>query len=160
MTARDVLFELRDLPEPSSFGAHTVYIAWATTPQLNPVVKLGVVRNGQVRLGRVAFDRILLLISAEASADVSERSGPLVLRGTSASVRMQPHDAAFLLAGFLGAKDAPAAEPSHDADHAAHTADTAGAWTPPLAMDTRREPKRNESGSWLRLTTTPRTETG
>jgi FtsP/CotA-like multicopper oxidase with cupredoxin domain len=130
-TQHDVLFELRDLPDPSSFGPHTVYIAWATTPQLNPVVKLGVVRNGQVRLGRVAFDRILLLISAEPSADVSERSGPLVLRGTSASVRMQPHDAAFLLAGFLRSKDASSTESAHGADHTGHAADAAGAWTPP-----------------------------
>ena len=131
-TQYDVLFELRDLPAPSSFGAHTVYIAWATTPQLSPVVKLGVVRNGQVRLGRVSFDRTLILVSAESSADVPERSGPLVLRGTSASVRMQPHDAAFLLAGFLGSKDASSSQSAaHGADHAAHTAETAGAWTPP-----------------------------
>jgi suppressor of ftsI len=128
----DVLFDLSDLPDPSAFGPGTVYIAWATTPQLSPVVKLGAVHNGQVRLGRVAFDRILLLISAEPSADVAERSGPLVLRGTSASVRMQPHDAAFLLAGFLRSKDSPANDPVAGADHAAHGGDTAaGAWTPP-----------------------------
>jgi suppressor of ftsI len=130
-TQHDVMFELRDLPDPSSFGPHTVYIAWATTPQLSPVLKLGVVRNGQARLGRVAFDRILLLISAEPSADVRQRSGPLVLRGTSASVRMQPHDAAFLLAGFLRSKDASSAESAHGADHIAHAAATPGAWTPP-----------------------------
>jgi FtsP/CotA-like multicopper oxidase with cupredoxin domain len=130
-TQYDVLFELGDLPDPSSFGPHTVYIAWATTPQLSPVVKLGVVRNGQVRLGRVAFDRILLLISAEPSADVSERSGRLVLRGTSASVRMQPHDAAFLLAGFLGSKDSSANEPARGGAHSGHSMDSAGGWTPP-----------------------------
>ena len=121
----DVLFTLRDLPEPASFGPFAVYVAWATTPQLDPVIKLGEVRNGTTRLGRVAFDRFLILITAESSAATTERRGRLILRGTSASVRMQPHDLAFLLAGFLEQANAPA---SHAA-HAGHGA--AGDWTPP-----------------------------
>ena len=97
----DVLFDLQGLPDPASLGPYTTYVAWATTPQLNPVVKLGTVGNGSATLGRVSFDRILFLITAETSATVAERSGRLVLRGTSAAVRMQPHDLAFLLAGLL-----------------------------------------------------------
>src|SRR6185503_19406194 len=69
----DVRFELRDLPDPGTFGKYTTYIAWATTPQLHPTVKLGEVRNGTTTLGRIAFDRTLILISAEASAAVKER---------------------------------------------------------------------------------------
>ena len=42
----DVRFDIRDLPEPSSLGAYTTYVAWATTPQFDPVVKLGAVGNG------------------------------------------------------------------------------------------------------------------
>ena len=42
----DVLFDLRDLPDPPALGPYTAYVAWATTPQLDPVVKLGAVRNG------------------------------------------------------------------------------------------------------------------
>src|SRR6266540_637378 len=122
----DVLFDLQGLPDPASLGPYTTHIAWATTPQLHPVVKLGPVGNGIVKLGRVAFDRTLILITAESSPAVLERGGRLVLRGTSASVRMQPHDLAFLLAGLLGKSD------SAPADHAHHTAEnTTGAWTPP-----------------------------
>jgi FtsP/CotA-like multicopper oxidase with cupredoxin domain len=125
----DVLFDLRDLPDPASLGPYTAYVAWATTPQLKPVVKLGAVRNGTIRLGRVAFDRILILISAERSAEASERSGRLVLRGTSASVRMQPHDAAFLLSGFLGSTESSAKGQAHESHHT--TTDTTSTWTPP-----------------------------
>jgi suppressor of ftsI len=122
----DVLFELRDLPEPGSLGPYAAFVAWVTTPQMHPLVKLGEVRNGATKLGRVAFDRILILITAERDANVSERSGRLVLRGTSASVRMQPHDLAFLLAGFLDKSDAATT------DHAHHDAGAAsGAWTAP-----------------------------
>jgi suppressor of ftsI len=121
----DVRFELRDLPDPSAFGKYTAYIAWATTPQLHPTVKLGEVRNGTTTLGRIAFDRTLILISAEASASVRDRAGRIVLRGTSAAVRMQPHDLAFLLAGMLDKKDSPAVDHSH------HGAPDAAGWTPP-----------------------------
>ena len=125
----DVDFNLRDLPEPAALGPYTAYVAWATTPQLSPVVKLGVVRNGTMRLGRVAFDRILILITAEASPETTDRVGRLVLRGTSASVRMQPHDLAFVLSGFLTSKDAPPATHVHEMPHDAAAAP--GAWTPP-----------------------------
>jgi suppressor of ftsI len=142
----DVLFDLKGLSDPSSLGPYSTYVAWATTPQLHPVIKLGEVRNGRVKLGRVSFDRTLLLITAEASAAVSERAGRLVLRGTSASVRMQPHDLAFLLAGFLDkrpstslvlrqAQDDPAT-----VDHAHHAAGAGGWTTPPMHPDVMMPP--------------------
>ena len=118
----DIQFDLQGLPPPSSFGAFTTYMAWATTPQMHPVVKLGTVVNGRTKLGRIAFDRTLILITAERSASVTERSGRLVLRGTSAAVRMQPHDLAFLLAGLLDRTGADA--------HAHHATGSDG-WTPP-----------------------------
>jgi FtsP/CotA-like multicopper oxidase with cupredoxin domain len=123
----DIQFDVQGLPAPSTLGAYRTYIAWATTPQMHPVIKLGPIGNGRTTLGRIAFDRTLILITAEASTSVTERSGRLVLRGTSAAVRMQPHDLAFLLAGLLDRSDAPA-----DA-HAHHTTgDTpSGGWTPP-----------------------------
>ncbi len=144
----DVLFELRDLPEPRALGPYAAFVAWATTPQMHPVVKLGEVRNGSTKLGRVSFDRTLILITAERSASAAERSGRLVLRGASASVRMQPHDLAFLLAGFLdkaGATDAPPLrEPDTTAPDHAHHAATAGAgeWTttPPMHPEVTMPP--------------------
>jgi suppressor of ftsI len=132
----DVRFDLQGLPDPASLGPYSTYVAWATTPQLHPAVKLGAVTNGVVTLGRVGFDRILLLVTAERSAAVLERSGRLVLRGTSASVRMQPHDMAYLLAGLIDQRDSPAA------DHAHHVAgSTSGGWTtPPMHPDVSMPP--------------------
>ena len=110
----DIDFTLRDLPAASSLGAFTTYVAWATTPQLQPMIRLGEVATGSVRRGRVPFDRFLVLITAEASAASSAPVGRLVLRGTSASVRMQPHDLAFLLAGLLDSREAKVQEHQHD----------------------------------------------
>ena len=123
----DIQFDLQSLPPPSTLGSYRTYVAWATTPQMHPTVKLGTIGNGRTRLGRIAFDRTLILITAETSAAVTERTGRLVLRGTSAAVRMQPHDLAFLLAGLLDRTDAPADS------HAHHAAAARGAdgWSPP-----------------------------
>jgi suppressor of ftsI len=130
----DVVFTLRNLPAPASLGKYTTLVAWAVTPQLRPVVKLGEVRDGTVRLGRIAFDRFLILITAEASAQVREPNGRVVLRGTSASMRMQPHDLAFLLAGLIDQKGTPSGHDAH-AGHATPAGAAAipavGEWTPP-----------------------------
>ena len=83
---------LEGLPAPDSLGPYAAYVAWAATPFFEPVVKLGEVRNGENRLGRVEFNKFLVLITAEASAAVTERSGRLVLRGRSPSLLMDPHD--------------------------------------------------------------------
>jgi len=126
----DVGFALRNLPDPATLGPYTTYVAWATTPQLDPTIKLGEVRNGETKLGRLAFDRILILITAEASATSAQRSGRLILRGTSASMRMQPHDLAFFLAGMLDQRSPDAAAmPEHS--HDAHADAAPGSWTPP-----------------------------
>jgi suppressor of ftsI len=132
----DVDFDLRGLPAPASLGAYTTFVAWAAAPEMHPVVKLGEVRNGVTRVGRVHLDRFLLIVTAEASigeaslGNVAGPSGRVVIRGTSAAMRMQPHDLAFFLAGLLERKDAAAA----GRDHAAHQATPASgdvAWTPP-----------------------------
>jgi len=80
------------LPAPSSFGPYSAYVAWAATPFFDPVIKLGVVDNGVNSLGRVELNKFLILITAEATANVEERSGRLVLRGRSPALFMNPHD--------------------------------------------------------------------
>ena len=85
-----VTFDISGLPDPSTLGPYTTYVAWATTPVLDPVVKLGVVGNGSTAAGHVEFNKFMVLISAEASADVEQREGRLVLRGMSPSMRMLP----------------------------------------------------------------------
>ena len=83
---------LDGLPDPSSLGPYTRYVAWATPLELEPVVPLGEVRNGDNSLGRVAFNKYLILISAEGSGSLEARNGPLVLRGRSPSSLMEAHD--------------------------------------------------------------------
>ena len=116
---------LEGLPAPDSLGPYAAYVAWVTTPRLNPVVKLGEVRNGRVALGEVHFNRFMVMVTAEADADVAERTGPLVLRGRSPSDLMEAHDLMTLapLAVF---------PPSAEADaHDAHAHPEAGGWTMP-----------------------------
>jgi FtsP/CotA-like multicopper oxidase with cupredoxin domain len=117
-------FDLSGLPDPASLGPYATYVAWVATPQLAVVSRLGEVANGVVVRGPVALDRFLVLISAEARADAPERSGPLVLRGASAGLRLQPHDAALMLSAMLDRPDAPAG-------HADHAVAEPGSWTPP-----------------------------
>ncbi|MDX1494601.1 MAG: multicopper oxidase domain-containing protein, partial [Longimicrobiales bacterium] len=88
----DLIAWLARLPDPSTLGPYTTYVAWATPLALDPVVKLGEVVNGRNELGEVAFNKYLIWISAEASAEVEERAGPLVVRGRSPSARMEAHD--------------------------------------------------------------------
>jgi suppressor of ftsI len=80
------------LPEPSDLGPYTAYVAWATPLSLDPVVRLGAVENGRNELGEVAFNKYLIWVTAEASGDATERSGPLIVRGRSPSARMEAHD--------------------------------------------------------------------
>lgn len=96
------------LPDPASLGPYTTFVAWATPLELDPVVRLGAVGEGMSDLGEIAFGKYLVWISAESSADVTEREGPLVLRGRSPSSFMEAHDLLAL---------APAAEESGGGEH-------------------------------------------
>jgi suppressor of ftsI len=82
---------LSGLPEPASLGPYRSFVAWATTPELDPVIPLGAVRNGRNVLSEIALERFLIMVSVERSALVSRRAGPLVLRGSSPSLLMVPH---------------------------------------------------------------------
>ena len=106
----DLTAWLTGLPEPSQLGPFEAYVAWATTPTLDPVIRLGPVGNGRNALGRISFNKFLILITAEASANATEREGRLVLRGRSPSSLMEAHD---LLAQAPEALRAPAGM-SHD----------------------------------------------
>src|SRR6185295_1663799 len=66
-------------------------IAWIAPPSFDPMRKLGVVHNGRIPVGEIAFDKFLVFITAEANADVTDRGGKLVMRGMSPSIRMQQH---------------------------------------------------------------------
>ena len=101
---------LRGLPDPADLGPYESYVAWATTPTLDPVIRLGPVGNGRNPLGRISFNKFLILVTAEVSATAGEREGRLVLRGRSPSSLMEAHD---LLAQAPEALRPPAGT-SHD----------------------------------------------
>ncbi|MGH7418671.1 MAG: hypothetical protein ACREKB_12945, partial [Candidatus Rokuibacteriota bacterium] len=92
----DLTVTLAGLPAPAALGPYAAYVAWVTTPDLEPMVRLGVVTNGRTALGPVAFNKFLVLVSAEASPEVTVRRGTLVLRGSSPSMLMRPHDMSLL----------------------------------------------------------------
>jgi suppressor of ftsI len=83
---------LEGLPAPASLGPYSTYVAWITTPLMDPVRSLGEVRNGRARLPAIELDKFIILVTAEPSANVTSPSGPFVLRGASPSTRLQPAD--------------------------------------------------------------------
>ncbi|MGQ0650296.1 MAG: multicopper oxidase family protein [Gemmatimonadaceae bacterium] len=87
----DATLELRELPPPQSLGPYSAYVAWISQPSLTPMVKLGVVRNGRTPVGEITFDKFLVFVTAERTANVTEQKGKVVLRGLSPSIRMQQH---------------------------------------------------------------------
>ena len=54
------------------------------------MVRLGGVSNGRNSLGRVRFNKFLLLLTAEASPPAERWKGRIVLRGNPSAL-MQPH---------------------------------------------------------------------
>jgi len=123
---------LEGLPEPSSLGPYTTYMAWLTTPLLYPEIPLGEVGNGAFPVGEVDWEKFLVLITAEASAGVSDRAGRIVLRGTSPADRMQPADVHEFLVGTMGVSPQDldrhaAGGHTHHADHDLHAHPLPGA---------------------------------
>jgi suppressor of ftsI len=111
---------LAGLPAPASLGSYAIYVAWLATPVLHPVVKLGSVQNGRTNLPTIDLDKFLILITAEASIDVPEPTGRLVLRGASPSTRLQPPDLLQFTVGAL-----PRGHPLDAASEHRHGTDTA-----------------------------------
>ena len=67
------------------------YVAWAYTVTMDSAINLGAVRNGRVALSEIAREQFRVLVTAEPSPAVSERSGRIVLRGTSPGARLLAH---------------------------------------------------------------------
>lgn len=89
---------LRYAPELTLAGlpalrAESTYVAWAATPTMGTVVRLGTVSNGRTaRLAPIDFDKFVVLVTAERDARGAEPAGRLVLRAGSPSTRLQPPD--------------------------------------------------------------------
>lgn len=85
----DVQVSLTGLPQPSTLGPYTTYVAWAATTNLDQWHRLGVVRNGSSTVGKIELNKFMLVITAEANAAPAERKGPTVLHGISPSGWLQ-----------------------------------------------------------------------
>jgi FtsP/CotA-like multicopper oxidase with cupredoxin domain len=95
----------------SGLPATGVYVAWAASPQMDIVIKLGAVHNGSVALQPVDLDKFVVLITAERSASVREPTGRVILRGQSPSTRLFPPDLLEFSVGGMGAR-------GHEHEHA------------------------------------------
>jgi FtsP/CotA-like multicopper oxidase with cupredoxin domain len=114
----DLTLSLDSLP-PLPRGRRPGYVAWAALPSLTSMVRLGAVGVGTTRVGPVAFDRFLVLISAEPDTSTPERRGPLVLRGESPGLRMRPADNYQFFLGALGVPPALTDTGGHAGHHGA-----------------------------------------
>jgi len=102
-------FRLAALPDSILHSRRAGFVAWATSPTMDRVIRLGVVHSGQVELGPMALDRFLILISAERDTATREWKGPFVLRGESASNRLRPADNYQFFLGVAGDRAAAGA---------------------------------------------------
>ena len=85
----DVRFTISGLPEPSALGAYTTWVAWGVTPDLKQWRRLGAVANGTSTVGRVEFNKFMLVVAAETDSLVAKHAGPIALSGTSPSAWLQ-----------------------------------------------------------------------
>ena len=85
----DIRLDITGLPDPSTLGAYTAYVAWVATTNLDKWYRLGPVTNGTTTVGKAELNKFLLVITAEASASASERKGPTALHGISPSSWLQ-----------------------------------------------------------------------
>ena len=82
------VYDLRLSTSGLSPAPGVAYVAWATTPSLDQTEKLGVLGADGTVQSQVRFNKFLVFVTAEPSADVETWSGPIALRGISRSGRM------------------------------------------------------------------------
>ncbi len=133
--------EIEGLPDPATLGDFHTYVAWATTPILDPVMRLGEVGNGRFpNLGPISFDKFVILVSAEATPYPATRTGRLALRGASPSTRILPDNHLMVPVSGVGESGAASAMDHRAMDHAAmghDTGDAAPRWRhPPMLEET------------------------
>jgi len=85
----DVRVDASGLPDPTTLGAFSTYVAWAASTDLAEWHRLGAVKNGTSVVGQIELNKFLLVITAEANSTSRTHSGPTVLHGTSPSGWLQ-----------------------------------------------------------------------
>lgn len=82
---------INGLLPPASLGPYQSYIVWITTPKLDRTEKLGALPDdGKFKATVSSMNKFILMITAEPSANIEKRSGPIVLRGISPSGLLEP----------------------------------------------------------------------
>src|SRR3954447_6469196 len=100
-TRFQLILSAAGLPTPSSLGDFTAYVAWVATPDMDSIVRQGVVNNGPTRLGVVDLEKFTFLVTAERSRR-PQRPGPrTVLRAQSPATRLFPPDLLQLTLGSM-----------------------------------------------------------
>jgi len=79
----NLAIEIEDLKPPAT----GVYVAWLTLPNLSEVVQLGPLNDLNSIEGQVDWNKFLVVISLEESADPDQErwQGPIAFRGLSRS---------------------------------------------------------------------------
>lgn len=133
----DLAIAVEGLPDPAALG-YDRYVAWAAPPSLAPALRLGEVGEAAAPapLGTVALDKFLVLVTAElgypgdGAPPPGGWRGPIVLRGTSPSMRLQPHELPALLAAGVAGRPARAGA-ANPAGHAHGGTPAADGWIAP-----------------------------
>jgi hypothetical protein len=82
----DIEVEATRLPAPAAFGPGlTTYVAWVTDHNLERVERLGALVPGGAVKGRIAFNKFMVVLTAERGPGGDRWAGPIVLRGRSPS---------------------------------------------------------------------------
>ncbi|MEP7381429.1 MAG: hypothetical protein ABI910_07060 [Gemmatimonadota bacterium] len=85
----DVQVTATGLPEPSTLGDYSAYVAWEVSTDLAKWQRLGTITNGETTVGQAETNKFMLVITAEASASPPKHAGPTVLHGISPSGWLQ-----------------------------------------------------------------------
>lgn len=81
----DVRISASGLPDPSTLGAYSAFVAWEVSTDLSQWTRLGPVTNGETVVGEARSNKFILVITAEQSDTTSVHAGPTVLHGLSPS---------------------------------------------------------------------------
>ena len=85
----DVHVTVAGLPDPATYAGATAYVAWATVPDLSLARRLGTIGRADSVVGRVEWNKFIVLVTPEPTATGAHWTGPILLRGASPSTWMQ-----------------------------------------------------------------------
>lgn len=95
----DLQVTVSRLPAPQTLGPYSVYVAWVATPNLDQLQRLDTVSAARPASGQVAWNKFMVFVTAEVAAVGRRWSGPIVLRGMSASGYLQNFSSHPLFSG-------------------------------------------------------------